>query len=198
MPQRSEEWYAVKCGKISASSLSDVLAKGKGITRRNYMLRLVAERLSGIPQKTYCNGAMEWGIATEPIAKAAYEEHTLTAVQEVGFVECDEFLGCSPDGMIGEDGLIEIKCPETPTHLDYILSGGMPSEYAVQVQGQLWITNRQWCDFVSYDPRLPEECRLFVRRVERDEKRIDEIKQGVALFIDEMLETEKKVKGRVQ
>lgn len=195
MPQRSDEWYAVKCGKISASSMSDVLSQGKGITRRNYMLRLIAERLSGIPQKTYCNGAMEWGILTEPEARAAYEEETMTAVQTVGFIERDLFTGCSPDGLIGTEGLVEFKCPETPTHLEYILDGGMPSTYAVQVQAQLWICDRQWCDFVSFDPRLPADCRLFIKRVKRDEKRIALIQEGVALFINEMVETQKKISG---
>lgn len=194
MQQRTDEWYKVKCGKISASSMSDVLSKGKGITRRNYMLKLIAERLSGIPQETYCNGAMEWGINTEPMARLAYEETTLCAVEEVGFVEQDNFVGCSPDGLIGTDGMLEIKCPTTTTHLEYILSGNGSKDYEIQLQSQLWICQREWTDFVSFDPRVP--CKpILITRVGRDEKKIGDIAEGVALFIAEMLELENQIKG---
>ena len=192
MQQRSDEWYAVKCGKISASSVSDVLAGGKGITRKKYMMRLLAENVSGIPQETYKNGAMEWGIETEPLAKRAYEDSNYVAVKEVGFVEIDEFTGCSPDGMIGDDGLIEIKCPNTSTHLGYILENKMPSEYVLQVQMQLWVCDRKWCDFVSYDPRVPKRP-LWSIRVERNEEKITEIKDGIKKFVAEMLDLKNKI-----
>lgn len=193
-PQRSPEWYAVRCGKVSASSLSDVLAKGKGITRTKYLRRLVAERITGIAKETYCNGAMEWGIQTEPLARDYYENLFFVNVQQVGFVEADEFLGCSPDGMIGEDGLIEIKCPDSDTHLTYIEEDRIPPEYVTQVQGQLWITGRKWCDFMSYDPRFT--CRpAFIVRVKRDENKIAEIADGVGQFIEEMKELERRIRN---
>lgn len=196
--QRTPEWYAVKCGKIGASSMSNVLAQGRGNseskTRKNYMLTLLAERLSGIPQETYTNGAMQWGIDNEDFARNTYELETGNTVTQVGFVEFNEFLGCSPDGLVGEDGLVEIKCPNTSTHLQYILDGVMPSEYINQVQTQLLVTGRSWCDFVSFDPRVP--CRSFwTIRVNRDAKKINEIEDGVALFVAELLELERKIKN---
>lgn len=195
--QRSPEWYAVKCGKIGASSMSDVLAKGRGNseskTRKGYMVRLLAERLSGMPQETYCNSAMQWGIDTEPQAKEAYEADTLTAIQEVGFIELSDFVGCSPDGLVGDDGLVEIKCPNTTTHIQYLLDNRMPPEYIDQVQTQLWVCNRVWCDFVSFDPRLTVRP-YWTIRVERDEDKIKEIKIGTELFISEMFELEERIK----
>jgi putative phage-type endonuclease len=192
--QRSPEWYAVRCGKVSASSISDVLAKGKGITRNKYLRRLVAERITGLTKETYCNGAMEWGIQTEPEARDYYENLNFVNVQQVGFVEVNEYLGCSPDGLIGEDGLIEIKCPDSDTHLTYLEEGRMPPEYVTQVQGQLWITGLKWCDFMSYDPRFT--CRpAFIIRVERDEYKIQEIAEGVGQFIEEMKELERRIRN---
>jgi len=195
MPQRSDEWSAVKCGKISASNMSDVLAKGQGKTRRAYMMRLLAERISGIPQENYQNSAMLWGVENEPLAKEAYEASTLNVTEQVGFIEVDAFLGCSPDGLIGDDGGVEIKCPNTSTHLEYILAGKVPPEYICQIQSTLWMTGRVWWDFVSFDPRIPDKRRLFVVRAERDEAKIQEIEIGVKLFIEEMLELDSKSKG---
>lgn len=189
--QRSQEWYAVKCGKIGASSIKDVLSKGT--TRNTYMMRLLAERLSGIPQETYCNGAMQWGIDNEEFARNTYEMETGNTVQQVGFVELDEFIGCSPDGLVGGDGLVEIKCPNSSTHLTYILAGKMPAEYVLQVQTQLWITERLWCDFVSFDPRIPSRP-FWTIRVNRDEKKITEINSGVKVFLTELLDLEREVK----
>ena len=203
MQQGTPEWHAVKCGKVSASNISAVLAKGRGNaeskTRKTYLMRLLAERISGLPQDTYMNGAMQWGIDTEPQARAAYEFETLNAVEQVGFVEINEFLGCSPDGLIDADGGVEIKCPNTTTHLQYLLDNTMPAEYVCQVQSTLWMTDRQWWDFVSFDPRIKPDggknlC-LWSIRVERDEKKIGEIKDGVNKFIDDMLELEQKLKG---
>lgn len=193
MAQRSPEWYNIKCGKISASSMSDVLAKGKGVTRRNYMIKLIAERLSGIPQETYQNGAMQWGIDTEPLARQAYEESTLTVVNQVGFVEMSEFVGCSPDGFVGEDGLVEIKCPNTSTHVETILDNRLPPEYVAQVQSQMWICERKWCHFVSFDPRLSPRPLWFIK-VEQDDKYISLIEAAVDTFVNEMLELEAKIR----
>jgi len=194
--QRTPEWFAVRLGKVTSSCMADVLAKGRGNqpskTRHNYMVRLIAERLSGQPQPTYCNGAMEWGIQTEPAAREAYEADTMTVVQQVGFVELNEYVGCSPDGFVGDDGLIEIKCGNTTTHLNWILENRMPPEYINQVQSQLFITGRKYCHFISFDPRLTVRPYWMIE-VKRDENKITEIKEGVEKFTAEMLELEKKI-----
>jgi putative phage-type endonuclease len=140
--QGSPEWHDVRCGKVTASSISDVLAKGQGITRKKYLWRLVAERITGKPKAGFCNGAMEWGTQTEPEARDYYENLNFVNVQQIGFVEVNEYLGCSPDGLVGEEGLLEIKCPEQDTHLGYIVEDRLPPEYVKQVQSQLWITGR--------------------------------------------------------
>lgn len=196
--QRSPEWHAVKCGKIGASQMSAVMAKGRGNseskTRRTFMLNLLAERLSGISQNGYVNAAMEWGIENEPHARNAYEMESGNLVQEVGFVQLNEYVGCSPDGLVGDDGLVEIKCPNTATHIEYILDGRVPPEYVLQVQTQIWVTGRQWCDFVSFDPRVP--CKsLFIVRADRDDCKITEIQQAVDAFIEEMIELQTKITG---
>jgi putative phage-type endonuclease len=195
--QRSPEWRKIRCGKIGASDMSTVLAKsrsgGESKTRKTLMFRVLAERLSGIPQETYCNSAMGWGIEHEPFARNLYEVEKSCDTKQVGFVEWDEFVGCSPDGLVSEDGLVEIKCPNTSTHLSYILANKMPAEYVVQVQSQMWITERKWCDFVSFDPRIP--CKAFwMIRVERDMKKIIEIQDNVMLFIDELKELEERIR----
>ena len=199
MPQLSDEWFAVKCGKISASNMSAVLAKGRGNseskTRKSYMCRLIAERLSGMPQETYTNGSMQWGIETEPQAREAYEMAKLDTVKQVGFIEVNEYLGCSPDGLVGEDGLLEVKCPNTSTHIQYILDGKMPAEYVLQVQTQLWVCERQWCDFVSFDPRVTVRP-FWCIRVERDEKKIQDISDGVDAFVEEMETLIAKIKEK--
>jgi putative phage-type endonuclease len=196
--QRSPEWRKIRCGKIGASDMSAVLAKGKSggesKTRKTLMFRVLAERLSGIPQETYCNSAMKWGTEHEPYARNLYEMEMSCSVKQVGFVEWDEYAGCSPDGFVGEDGLVEIKCPNTSTHLSYILANRMPPEYFIQVQSQMWITERRWCDFVSYDPRIP--CKAFwMIRVERDMKKIIKIQDNVMWFIDELKEFEKQIRS---
>lgn len=187
--QGTPEWFALRCGKASASRFKDCLSKGS--TRETYLYKLLAEIRTGIPQDSYSNAAMEWGVENEPFARNNYELETGNVVKEVGFVEVNPYLGCSPDGMVGDDGLIEIKCPNSSTHAKYMVKGKMPAEYVAQVQGQLWVTERQWCDFVSFDPR--DTGRPFwMLRVERDEKKIEEIKQGVEKFIADLKELERK------
>ncbi len=191
--QKSDEWRKIRCGKIGASDMSAVLAKGQGKTRKTLMLRVLAERLSGIPQDTFCNDAMDWGTEHEPFARNMYEMETSSSVRQVGFVELEELAGCSPDGLVDEDGLLEIKCPNTSTHLSYILANKMPSAYVIQVQSQIWVTGRKWCDFVSYDPRVP--CKAFwMIRVERDMKKIIEIQDAVMLFNEELKELEERIR----
>lgn len=188
--QRSPEWYAARLGKVTSSCFAGVLSNGEG--RNTYMMELLAERTTGITQASYMNTAMQWGIDTEPQARAKYEKKTKTKVQQVGFIEYDENTGASTDGLVGEDGLIEIKCPNTSTHLTYILKDKMPAKYVPQVQGELWITGRKWCDFVSYDPRVKVNDYWCVR-IERDEKKIAEIAEAVSQFVKELKELENKI-----
>jgi len=177
--QGSQEWLDLRLGKITASMFSAVISKG--VTRKTYMVKLAAEKLTGISQDGFSNKAMEWGTEHEDMARANYELETFNDVNEVGFVQVNEWVGVSPDGLVGEDGLIEIKCPNSNTHIDTVLGGKMPTKHKPQVQGQLWATRRKWCDFVSFDPRMPSK-QLFIVRVERDEEYIAMLKAEVEKF----------------
>jgi predicted phage-related endonuclease len=160
---------------------------GYSASRKNYKAQLVIERLTAQPTESYTNGAMQWGIDTEPLARVAYELSSGNDVEQTGFeLHFELEAGASPDGLIGEDGLIEIKCPNSATHIEYLKAKELPSEYKAQVQGQLWITDRKWCDFVSYDPRMPEHLRMKIIRVERDEKYIDDLFREVLKFLEEV------------
>lgn len=188
--QGTPEWLAERAGYCTASQFSAVLAKikaGEAATRRNYRLRLVTERLIGAPVPTYQNAAMEWGTLNEPHARMAYESHNKVLVEEVGFIKHATLLaGCSPDGLVGDDGLTEFKCPyESTVHINTIETG-MPPEHLPQIMGQLWLTGRKWCDFVSFDPRMPGKLKLYVQRIERDEKYIAELEQEVVKFLREV------------
>jgi putative phage-type endonuclease len=152
------------------------------------MIQLVAERLTGEPQEGYTNGAMEWGTDTEASARQYYEMAEGVQVQQIGFIERDEHIGASPDGLVGADGMVEIKCPNSTTHITYILEDRLPPAYRAQVQGELWVAERQWCDFVSYDPRMRTR-KYFCTRVERDEKYIEELAAGISAFVEQMLST---------
>jgi putative phage-type endonuclease len=189
--QGSDEWKQLRLGKVTASRVADVVAKtksGPSASRANYAAQLIAERLTGVPSESYTNAAMEHGTATEPEARAAYEFYQGVTVEQIGFVEhpAIDQAGCSPDGLVGTDGLVEIKCPNTATHLDTLLNQVVPGKYDTQIQFQMACTGRQWCDFVSYDPRMPENMRLFVQRVHRNEQRINELEKEVAGFLLEM------------
>ena len=189
--QYSPEWFAERLGKVTASRISDMMAKTKtgwGASRANYMAALIAERLTGVPQESWTSAAMQWGIDMEPEAIAAYEFRQDCAVVPAGFVPHPtiEMSGASPDGYVGDDGLVEFKCPNVATHLDTLLGGSVPGKYALQMQWQMACTGRQWCDFVSYDPRMPEAMRLFVRRVKRDDKQIEELENHVVVFLAEI------------
>jgi predicted phage-related endonuclease len=142
-----------------------------------------------VPAESYVNAAMQHGTDTEPEARFAYEFYQGVTVEQVAFVHHHRFgdgAGCSPDGFVGTDGLVEIKCPNTATHLDTLLGQAMPGKYESQIQFQLACTGRQWCDFVSYDPRMPESMRLFVMRIERDDRRIAELETEVVSFLNEL------------
>lgn len=189
--QGSPEWFAARCGRVTASRVADVVAKiktGWGASRANYAAELIAERLTGCTAPSFTNGAMQWGTDTEPHARAVYAARNGVIVTEVGFVDHPEIAmsGASPDGLIGDDGLLEIKCPNTATHLDTLLSATVPGKYMIQMQWQMACTGRAWCDFASFDPRLPESMSLFVSRVERDVSMILDLETEVSAFIREI------------
>lgn len=190
LEQGSEAWKQVRVGKITASRLSDVLASGKAgapsKTRQSYLYELASEIITGQAADSFTNAAMQHGTLCEPLARIEYEEREGLPVQQVGFVEVNERLGCSPDGLVGENGLLEIKCPKTSTQIQYVLDGEFPSEYKAQVQGQLWVCEREWCDFVSFDPRIEGPSQYFKIRVNRDEEYIEKLKNGVDLFITDL------------
>lgn len=189
--QGSAEWKAYRCGRITASRIGDIIAKTKsgwGASRANYLAQLVAERLTGEVAESYTNSAMQWGTDREPDARAAYEFRRDVEVAQVGFIDhpAIAMAGCSPDGLVGDDGLIEIKAPLTATHIETLLDQCVPSKYEPQIQWQLACTGRKWVDFVSFDPRMPEAMSLFITRVERNDARIDELESLVRGFIVEL------------
>ena len=200
MEQKTEEWFAARLGKVTASRVADVLAKiksGESASRKNYKMELVVQRLTNKVGESFTNAAMEWGTEQEPFARMAYEAHTGTFVKEEGFVEHPtiEGFGCSPDGIVG-DGLIEIKCPNTANHIETVLENKAPSKYIPQMQCQMACTGAKWCDFVSFDPRVPEDLQLFVVRVERDQEYIDAMEVEVEKFLSEVEDTLTKLKAR--
>lgn len=200
-PQGSAEWLASRAGKVTASRISDVLAKiksGEATARRDYKAQIVAEILTGKPQEEgFVNDAMRWGTENEPFARAAYEVARGVLVDQVGLVLHPEIdrAAASPDGLANE-GLVEIKCPKTATHLDYVLAGVVPEKYRNQMLWQMACTERQWCDFVSFDPRLPQDLQLFVVRMERDDKAVKEMEKEVRKFLDEVDEVIEKLMQR--
>ncbi len=189
--QGSPEWHSLRCGRVTASRVADVVARTKsgwGASRANYMAELIAERLTGCPAVGFTNAAMAWGTEQEPFARRAYAAQVGADVSEIGFVSHPEIAmtGCSPDGLIGEDGLVELKAPNTATHLDTLLGETIPAKYVTQMQWQMACTGRAWCDFASFDPRLPASMSLFVQRVPRDASLILELETEVAAFIAEI------------
>jgi putative phage-type endonuclease len=189
MEQRSEEWFAARLGVITASRFKDVMAKtksGSAATREAYKWQIVAERLSGEQQDVYQNSAMRWGTEKEPEAMAAYEWLYDVEVDQVGLIKLSDTVGCSPDGFVTDNVGIEIKCPyNTSIHLQTLDSGEMPKGHKAQVQGCMWVTGREFWDFVSFDPRLPEKIQLFCKRIERDDDYIKELKKEIDTFDDE-------------
>ena len=198
--QRTADWYAARIGKATASRFKDAIATKKQTEKQkkdnvpgdpmqaqlDYLTELVVERLTGQRVQKYVTAAMQWG-DHEPAARAAYERATGTSVEETGFVAHDTLLaGCSPDGLVDWDGLIEIKCPyKSSVHIETLLRG-MPDEHRAQVQGQMWITGRQWCDFVSYDPRMPVELQLHIQRINRDPGFIADLEARITIFLQQV------------
>lgn len=189
--QGTAEWFAVRCGKATASKIADIIAKtksGPSALRATYKAQLIAERLTGTVAESYSNAAMQWGIEKEPDARAEYAFARNVDVAEIAFVDHPAIAmsGASPDGLIGSDGLLEIKCPATATHLDTLINGTIAGKYVTQMQWQMACTGRQWCDFVSFDPRMPAAMRLFIHRVPADAETIKSLEAQVIDFLDEI------------
>lgn len=194
MEQRSPEWFAARCGKVTASRIADMCAttkSGWGASRANYKAQLVCERLTGVPADSFTNSAMQWGIDKEPEARRAYCFRHDYEVEEIAFVDHPTIpmAGASPDGLIGAHGLVELKCPNTATHIETLLGGRFAEKYVLQACWQMACTGRQWCDLVSYDPRLPEAMRMFVQRIERDDDEIARIEKLATDFLAQVDET---------
>ena len=193
--QRTPEWFAERLGKITASRIADVVGKTKsgsyGAARKNYMAELLCQRLTGQQEEKFTSAAMQHGTDTEPAARAMYMLETGTDGTETGFIPQPSLVmrGASPDGLVGEDGLIEIKCPNTATHLEFLQNRKPKHEYLLQMQWQMACTGRQWCDFVSYDDRLPEKLAYRCIRIPRDNKLIADLEEEAVKFLTELDET---------
>ena len=185
--QGTPEWLAERAGKVTASMVSAVLAKPDTAGYRDYQAQLVAEVLTGKPQGSdYTNAHMAFGTEMEPLARSAYEAETGFSVDEVGFCQHPtiERAGASPDGLVGDSGLVEIKCPKVATHLAYLIAGVVPVGYKNQMMWQMACSGRDWCDFASFRPDLPEHLQLFIVRFKRDPERIKELETAVVAFLD--------------
>ena len=198
MEQRTEEWFAARLGKVTASRVADVMAKtktGYSATRESYMTQLVCERLSGQKAESFTNAAIQHGIDTEPLARSAYEAYADVMVEEVGFVQHPriKMAGASPDGYVGLFGCIEIKAPQTSTHIETLLTEAIPSKYYAQMQWQMACAQRQWCNYVSFDPRIRQDLQLFVKRVEFDAPYVATLEEEVIKFLKEVDEKVNKL-----
>jgi len=198
MEQGTSEWFAARLGLPTASCFADVISQGRGgaesARRRTYMLKILAERITGELPVNWTNEHMERGHEDEPKARSAYEFVTSNEVQEVGFIINDELgAGFSPDGLVGDDGIIEIKSKLPHLHLDCLLKDKVPAEHMPQIQGGLLVSGREWCDFISYTRgrNLP----LFVKRVERDEDKIAKMREAIGAFNDDLLMLESAIRG---
>lgn len=200
-PQGSADWLAARAGKVTASRMADVLAKiktGEAAARRDYRAQILAEILTGAPQEdSFINAEMQWGLDNEILARGAYQVEKDTDVDPVGLVLHPriERAAASPDGLAGE-GLLEVKCHKTATHIQYLLAGTVPEKYQPQMLWQMACAERPWCDFVSYDPRLPADMQLFVVRFNRDDARIRSMEAEVTVFLSEVDAMLAKLKGR--
>ena len=190
--QRTDEWYAIRRGKMSASNAETIIANGKGL--ETYIYNLMAEYYSSAEKENYINADIQRGIDLEPEARLEFEFYTDLDVQEVGFVEYNDFIGVSPDGLVGNDGLIEIKCPNDSIYFKLLLSNNIKPEYIAQMQMQMYVTDRQYCYFVSYNPNF--EKSLYIKKINRDEEMIEKLKKGLergTQLIKEIKENFRKV-----
>ncbi len=199
--QRTDAWFAARLGKVTASKIADVMARTKSgwsASRANYAAQLVTERLTGRPTEGFSNAAMQWGTETEPQARAAYEWERGAAVIEVGFFDHPTVTmsGASPDGLVGDDGLVEIKCPNSATHIATLRGEPIADKYVKQMQWQMACTGRKWCDFASFDPRLPDAMQLHVQRVHRDDAMIAEMEAAVTEFLADVAATVADLEAR--
>ena len=191
MHQGTTEWFAARCGKVTASRVADIIAKtktGYSTSRDNYMAQLVCERLTNTPTEGFTNAAMQWGVEQEPFARAAYETAKGVMVEEVGFIVHPEIdmSGASPDGFVGVNGLVEIKCPNTATHIQTLLDQKVAEKYITQMMWQMACTERPWCDFVSFDPRMPAKHQLFIKRINFDKQLVDSLENSVIQFLGDV------------
>ena len=189
--QGTPEWHQLRLGKVTASRVADILAKtktGPSASRGNYLIELALQRVTKTIEESYTNAAMEWGTQTEPQARVAYEVKTGNFVDQVAFVNHPTIagFGCSPDGLVGSDGLIEIKCPNSATHWSYIKANEPPQKYFIQMQAQMAVTGAKWCDFVSFDPRMPERSQLLIVSVPIDREFILFMETEIKQFLSEV------------
>lgn len=186
--QGSPEWLAERAGRVTASALSNVMMAKTTAGYQNYLAQLICERLTGQPVETFKSAAMEYGTETEPQARAFYELETGLTVTECGFVPHPslEWSGASPDGLIGDDGLVEIKCPQPAKHIKNLMGGTIDKAYSLQMAWQMECTGREWCDFVSFNPSFPDHLQLQITRVERDAELVEEIKAAVTAFLADL------------
>ena len=198
--QGTPEWLAARAGRVTASMISAVLMKPETAGYRDYQAQLGAELLTGKPQGSdYTNAAMQFGTETEPLARSAYEAETGFSVDEVGLCihPTIDRAGASPDGLVGNSGLVEIKCPKPATHLANLIAGAVPAGYKNQMMWQMSCTGRDWCDFVSFRPDLPENLQLFIIRHRKDPAEILKLETAVMAFlagVDQMIEKLRGVK----
>ncbi|MEI6590178.1 MAG: lambda exonuclease family protein [Verrucomicrobiota bacterium] len=189
--QGTPEWHELRRGKVTASRVADILAKtktGTSVSRQNYLIELALQRTTKTIEPSYTNAAMEWGTATEPQARVAYEVSTNNFVDQVPFIDHPKIqgFGCSPDGLVGADGLLEIKCPNSATHWEYFKAKEPPKKYFIQMQAQMSVTGAKWCDFVSFDPRMPERSQLLIVKIPRDAEFILYMEAEINQFLEEV------------
>ena len=186
--QGTDGWLLERAGKVTASALSNVMMAKTTAGYQNYMAQLICERLTGEPVETFKSAAMEHGNETEPQARAFYELETGNEVVECGFIQHVpiEGSGASPDGLVGELGLVEIKCPQPAKHIKNLMGGNIDKAYMLQMQWQMECTGREWCDFVSFNPTFPAHLQLHITRVERDAEMQEEIKTAVTSFLADL------------
>lgn len=200
--QRTAEWHSARRGKVTASRIEDIvrlLRNGNySAARKNYAAELVTQRLTGKDPEVLTNEYIEWGIAQEPFAREAYTQRTGNVVVEVGFIDHPRlpYAGASPDGLVGDDGLIEIKCPSLATHIETLLTEEVKDQYRYQMLWQMVCTGRKWCDFVSFDPRAAPDMQLFIKRFERDEVEIENLEMEVSKFLNEVADTVSKLQEK--